>query len=55
MAFMMGRPIGLRESGILPEFFIGFFYKDPGFALGLAGLSFIRNYMNYFKLLKRKI
>ena len=55
MAFMMGRPIGLRASGILPEFFIGFFYTVLGFALGLAGLIFIRKYMNYFKLLKRKI
>lgn len=44
MAFMMSFGIGLRASGLAPEFFIGFFYTGLGFALALAGIVFIKNY-----------
>lgn len=49
MAFMMSFGIGLRASGLAPEFFIGFFYAGLGFALGLAGIVFIKNYFLYGK------
>lgn len=44
MAFMMSFGIGLRASGLAPDFFIGFFYTGLGFALALAGIVFIKNY-----------
>lgn len=45
MVFMMSMGIGLRASGIVPEFFIAFFYTGLGFALALAGIVFIYNYI----------
>ena len=45
MVFMMTVGIGLRRANILPEFFIAFFYTGLGFALALAGLIFIYNYI----------
>lgn len=49
MAFMMSFGIGLRASGLAPEFFIGFFYTGLGFALALAGIVFVKNYFLYDK------
>ena len=49
MAFMMTFGIGLRASGLAPDFFIGFFYTGLGFALALAGIVFIKNYFLYDK------
>lgn len=46
MAFMMGGGIALRMSGLVPEWFIAFFYTGLGLALAVAGLSFI---IRYFK------
>ena len=45
MAIMMGGGIGLRASGILPEWFIAFFYTGLGAALTVAGVSFIVSYV----------
>ena len=45
MVFMMTMGIGLRASGMVPEFFIAFFYTGLGFALSLAGIVFIYNYI----------
>lgn len=45
MIFMMTMGIGLRASGMVPEFFIAFFYTGLGFALSLAGIVFIYNYI----------
>lgn len=45
MVFMMTMGIGLRKANILPEFFIAFFYTGLGFALLLAGIIFIYNYI----------
>lgn len=50
MVFMMSMGIGLRASGKIPEFFIGFFYTGLGFALAFAGVIFIYNYIFYQKL-----
>lgn len=49
MAFMMSFGIGLRASGLAPDFFIGFFYTGLGFALALAGIVFVKNYFLYDK------
>ena len=45
MAIMMGGGIALRASGILPEWFIAFFYTGLGLALTVAGISFIVSYI----------
>lgn len=45
MIFMMGGGIGLRAGGILPEFFIAFFYTGLGCALAMAGALFLKNYV----------
>lgn len=45
MAIMMGGGIGLRASGVLPEWFIAFFYTGLGAALTVAGISFIVSYI----------
>lgn len=45
MAIMMGGGIALRASGILPDWFIAFFYTGLGFALTVAGISFIVSYV----------
>lgn len=43
MAVMMGGGIALRMSGLVPEWFIAFFYTGIGVALTIAGLSFLLN------------
>ena len=45
MAIMMGGGIALRASGLLPEWFIAFFYTGLGLALTVAGISFIVSYI----------
>lgn len=47
MAVMMGGGIGLRASGLVPEFFIAFFYTGLGLALATAGVAFIKNYLTF--------
>lgn len=49
MAIMMGGGIALRMSGLVPEWFIAFFYTGLGLALAVAGLGFI---IRYFKSAK---
>lgn len=46
MAIMMGGGIALRASGVVPDWFIAFFYTGLGAALAVAGISFI---IRYFK------
>jgi putative membrane protein len=41
MAFMMSLGIGMRAAGIVPDWFIAFFYTGLGLALTLAGTSFL--------------
>ena len=41
MAFMMSLGIGMRATGIVPNWFIAFFYTGLGLALSLAGASYI--------------
>ena len=41
MAFMMSLGIGMRAAGIVPNWFIAFFYTGLGLALSLAGASYI--------------
>ena len=41
MAFMMSLGIGMRVAGIVPDWFIAFFYTGLGLALTLAGVSYI--------------
>lgn len=41
MAIMMGGGIALRASGLVPVWFIAFFYTGIGTALLVAGLSFL--------------
>ena len=41
MAFMMSLGIGMRAAGIVPDWFIAFFYTGLGLALSLAGASYI--------------
>ena len=45
MAIMMGGGIGLRAAGVFPNWFVAFFYSGLGYALTLAGVVFIRNYI----------
>ena len=51
MAFMMGGEIGFRAMGIFPDIFIAFFYLGLGCALAFAGVTFLRNYIQYENLL----
>lgn len=44
MAVMMGGGIALRASGVVPEWFVAFFYTGLGAALAVAGVSFILRY-----------
>ena len=44
MAIMMGGGIALRMSGLVPEWFIAFFYTGLGLALVVAGVSFLLRY-----------
>lgn len=45
MAIMMGGGIALRVSGVIPEWFIAFFYTGLGAALAVAGVSFLIRYV----------
>mgnify|MGYP001649052550 FL=1 len=51
MACMMGGGIGFRAMGIFSDIFIVFFYSGLGFALALAGITFLRNHIQYENLL----
>lgn len=51
MACMMGGGIGFRAAGIFPDIFIAFFYSGLGCALALAGVTFLRNYIQYENLI----
>ena len=42
MACMMGGGILLRATGVVPNWFIAFFYTGLGAALAIAGVSFLR-------------
>lgn len=44
MAIMMGGGISLRMSGLVPEWFIAFFYTGIGAALAMAGVDFLVRY-----------
>jgi uncharacterized membrane protein len=41
MAVMMGGGTALRATGVMPEWFIAFFYSGLGVALFLCGLRFL--------------
>ncbi len=41
MAFMMTFGFGLRAAGLVPDWFVAFFYTGLGFALALAGVGFL--------------
>ncbi len=45
MAIMMGGGIGLRAAGIVPGWFVAFFYTGLGAALALAGVGFLIHYL----------
>ncbi|MBQ3386002.1 MAG: hypothetical protein IJG53_01630 [Eggerthellaceae bacterium] len=40
MAIMMAGGFGLRAAGLIPDWFVAFFYVGLGFALTLAGVGF---------------
>lgn len=44
MAVMMGGGIGLRMAGLVPDWFVAFFYTGLGLALAVAGVSFVLRY-----------
>lgn len=44
MAIMMGGGISLRAFGIVPSWFVAFFYTGLGVALALAGIGFLVHY-----------
>lgn len=45
MAIMMGGGIALRSFGIVPDWFVAFFYTGLGCALTLAGVGFFIHYL----------
>ena len=45
MVFMIGLGIALRSTGIAPDRFIAVFYTGLGSALTLAGILFIRAFL----------
>lgn len=45
MAIMMGGGISLREFGLVPTWFVAFFYTGLGAALTLAGIGFLIHYI----------
>ena len=45
MAIMMGGGISLRAFGIVPGWFVAFFYTGLGTALALAGIGFLIHYL----------
>lgn len=51
MACMMGGGIGFRARCIFSDIFIVFFYSGLGCALALAGITFLRNHIQYENLL----
>ena len=53
MAIMMGGGIALRMSGLVPEWFIAFFYTGLGAALVVAGLSFLIRYARVLRDARR--
>ena len=54
MACMMGGGIGFRAAGIFPDIFVAFFYSGLGCGLALAGVLFVKNYMNYNQLIEKE-
>ncbi len=46
MAVMMGSGIALRTLGVMPDWFVSFFYTGLGAALALAGANFLFCYAN---------
>lgn len=54
MACMMGGGIGFRAAGIFPEIFVAFFYSGLGCGLVLAGVLFVKNYINYNQLIEKE-
>lgn len=40
MAIMMGGGFGFRAAGLIPDWFVAFFYTGLGLALTLAGVAF---------------
>ena len=45
MAIMMTGGIGLRAFGLVPNWFIAFFYTGLGIALALSGMSFLGRFV----------
>lgn len=45
MAIMMGGGISLRTFGIVPSWFVAFFYTGLGTALALAGVGFLIHFI----------
>lgn len=45
MTIMMGGGISLRAFGIVPGWFVAFFYTGLGCALALAGIGFLIHYL----------
>ena len=41
MAIMMGGGFGFRAAGLIPDWFVAFFYTGLGLALTLAGVGFL--------------
>ncbi len=44
MAIMMGGGISLRTFGLVPTWFVAFFYTGLGIALALAGVGFLLHF-----------
>lgn len=49
MAVMMGGGISLRSFGIVPTWFVAFFYTGLGIALALAGAGFLVHFIRQGK------
>lgn len=45
MAIMMGGGISMRAFGLVPTWFVAFFYTGLGIALALAGIGFLVHYL----------
>lgn len=45
MAIMMGGGIALRSFGLVPSWFVAFFYTGLGIALALAGIGFLVHFV----------
>lgn len=45
MAIMMGGGISLRSFGLVPDWFVAFFYTGLGTALALAGVGFLIHFI----------